>query len=544
MSPHSQQTSPTEEQQLSQATLNTSTQNTSTQAKAAMLYADELLRQNHKPQAIESVASASVTSHQVASLSDFPKRFTKHYLNSWVQQSVQWLDGGLSRLRSNTAVTARPAMTTFLTKPEKTSASKHSKLPPALTRLLLQEPSAFVQEGLALQDKLTQVCHLEEAWQLLLEHLQVETQPVLVMLWSVDWEKGTITPLRDHPAFSSAVGASSSSSSAHLNTFLQPLPLGQGEHPLAQATLRQDTSFAPLEQWQCLPALEGWLIQAQQNLHQQFGNNVALPSGFFTLPLMASRQPVALLTVGFPKLDGFSQQRLSLLYHVRHTLAQTFWNFHLRQTALTPDLEGLNLEGAEARSLQFIQPVLTALQLKDAYTFQHSQMVALLAEHLGFYMGLETKEVGQLRLAALLHDVGKLVLPDHILKKEGRLTGEEWEQMRLHPAWGAHHVLASVPSLEPILPWIYSHHERWDGGGYPLGAAGGLRGSDIPFGARFVAVVDAYHAMTSDRPYRKAMTHERASQIMREEAGRQFDPMIVEAFLSQPNLSTLALAHV
>jgi HD-GYP domain-containing protein (c-di-GMP phosphodiesterase class II) len=131
-----------------------------------------------------------------------------------------------------------------------------------------------------------------------------------------------------------------------------------------------------------------------------------------------------------------------------------------------------------------------------------------------------------LRRGALLHDIGKMGIPDHILNKPGPLTEEEWEVMRQHPVH-AYKLLAPIPFLHPALEVAYNHHEKWDGSGYPRG----LKGEAIPLAARIFAVVDVWDALLDDRPYRRAWTEEAARAYLREQAGAHFDPQVVEVFL-------------
>lgn len=139
-------------------------------------------------------------------------------------------------------------------------------------------------------------------------------------------------------------------------------------------------------------------------------------------------------------------------------------------------------------------------------------------------MGLPTETLANLRIAGLLHDVGKIGIPDSILNKPGRLTKEEWELVRTHPSVGAS-ILAKAPLLTEVMPIVLGHHEHFDGSGYPHR----LAREDIPLGARILAVADAYDAMTSHRPYRPAMSHEDALAELKANAVRQFDPEVVAA---------------
>jgi putative nucleotidyltransferase with HDIG domain len=161
---------------------------------------------------------------------------------------------------------------------------------------------------------------------------------------------------------------------------------------------------------------------------------------------------------------------------------------------------------------------------RDAGTNVHADRVAELAEELALALGCTQDRARDVFLAGKLHDIGKVAVPDSILRKRGRLNEEEWEMMRRHPSIGAN-VVSHVDSLARLAPIIRSHHERYDGGGYPQG----LSGHEIPLEARIVAVADAFDAMISDRPYRDRLSVECARANLREAAGTQFDPEIVAA---------------
>lgn len=166
------------------------------------------------------------------------------------------------------------------------------------------------------------------------------------------------------------------------------------------------------------------------------------------------------------------------------------------------------------------------LEARDPYTALHSERVARIAEAVGREMGLSPEQLLLLRRGALLHDIGKLRISDSLLKKEGELAPSEWELMRMHPIYGEEMVRPLEAVLGQIGAVVRWHHERWAGGGYP----DGLAGEEIPLLARIVAVADAYEAMTSDRPYRRALSPEEAFARIRKESGVQFDPAVVEAF--------------
>ena len=153
----------------------------------------------------------------------------------------------------------------------------------------------------------------------------------------------------------------------------------------------------------------------------------------------------------------------------------------------------------------------------------HSQAVARLAVELARRLGVQEEELEQIHLAALLHDIGKIAVPEHILNKAGRLTAVEQELVERHSVIGYELVRGLAPS--PVDTYVLHHHERWDGGGYPQGLAGG----DIPFGSRLILVADAFDALTSDRSYRAGISVEAAMQELQAESGRQFDPLVVSA---------------
>ena len=174
-----------------------------------------------------------------------------------------------------------------------------------------------------------------------------------------------------------------------------------------------------------------------------------------------------------------------------------------------------------------IQAFVTSLEEKDEYTAGHSERVADYARLTAQALGLSAALVEQAHQGGRLHDIGKLPLPDELLNKPGPLTSQEYEALKRHTTYG-YELLRPIPFFQALLPAVWSHHERWDGRGYPQG----LAGEEIPLTARIMAVADSYDAMTSDRAYRKAMTHEDAVHELRRCAGRQFDPKVVDAFLS------------
>jgi putative nucleotidyltransferase with HDIG domain len=178
--------------------------------------------------------------------------------------------------------------------------------------------------------------------------------------------------------------------------------------------------------------------------------------------------------------------------------------------------------------LSTVETLATAIDAKDEVTHGHIRRVQTAAVGLAKYMGIKDEEMLRaIEAAALLHDTGKIAVPEHILNKPGKLTAAEFEKMKLHAPIGAE-ILSSIDFPYPVVPIVRHHHENWDGTGYP----DGLRGENIPIGARILSVVDCFDALTSDRPYRPAMTNEAAITILRERRGTMYDATIVDAFIA------------
>lgn len=190
---------------------------------------------------------------------------------------------------------------------------------------------------------------------------------------------------------------------------------------------------------------------------------------------------------------------------------------HARNASLLRQKQAL-FEGA-------IRSLVNAIDAKDSYTCGHSDRVAEYAREIARTMKMDDTFCDQIYMTGLMHDVGKIGVPDHVLQKPGRLTTEEFDQIKEHPTIG-HEILKDLGEFEYVLPGVLHHHEAVDGSGYPFG----LSGTEIPLMARILAVADAYDAMTSDRPYRSGMASEKAEQIIRDGAGRQWDSDCVEAF--------------
>jgi putative nucleotidyltransferase with HDIG domain len=167
-----------------------------------------------------------------------------------------------------------------------------------------------------------------------------------------------------------------------------------------------------------------------------------------------------------------------------------------------------------------------ALELRDNVTEGHTQRVTELTLMIAKEMGISNEQLVHVRRGALMHDIGKMAIPDSILKKPGSLDDEEWIEMRKHPIY-AHEMLSRIAYLAPALEIPYCHHEKWDGSGYPRGIAG----EEIPLAARIFAIADVWDALRSDRPYRKALPASSALAYIEENKGSHFDPEVVEAFL-------------
>ncbi|MGP0075547.1 MAG: diguanylate cyclase domain-containing protein [Bryobacteraceae bacterium] len=186
--------------------------------------------------------------------------------------------------------------------------------------------------------------------------------------------------------------------------------------------------------------------------------------------------------------------------------------------------EKKHAEEMAALHLRTIEALALAIEAKDHTTRDHLQRVQFYAVEVGKELGLDESQLEALRAAAVLHDIGKLAVPEHIISKPGKLTREEFEKMKIHPVVGAE-ILERVRFPHPVTPIVRSHHERWDGTGYP----DGLRGPSIPMGARILAAVDCLDALASDRQYRRALPLDEAMSQVASEAGKAFDPHVVEA---------------
>ena len=192
----------------------------------------------------------------------------------------------------------------------------------------------------------------------------------------------------------------------------------------------------------------------------------------------------------------------------------------------------------EASHVSVIAALLGSLAAKDRTTQGHSAATMEHALAVAKSLGLGPDEVAAVNLGALFHDIGKIGIPEHILRKPSALTAEEWAEMKTHPVIGAN-LIGEVPNLERIRPIVLAHHEHFDGSGYP----NGLKADEIPLAAQIISVADTYEAMTSTRPYRSALGHEEAVAELRRVAGTQLNPIVVEAFIRQIETGASGAAH-
>lgn len=221
----------------------------------------------------------------------------------------------------------------------------------------------------------------------------------------------------------------------------------------------------------------------------------------------------------------YSREQLQLLNVFAAHTASAFEN-----AKLYTKMQDMNLE--------VIRSFAQAVEVKDVYTRGHSERVALYATHLGSKLGLPPVEMDRLYTAGILHDIGKIGIPDVILNKPAKLTNEEFSVMQRHPELGRA-ILHQVTSFGDILPIIYYHHERVDGAGYPMG----LRGEDIPLLSRILSVVDSFEAMTSDRAYRKALPLDVVHDILANGAGQQWQEDLVSIWLKEMEMPGFMNLH-
>lgn len=240
------------------------------------------------------------------------------------------------------------------------------------------------------------------------------------------------------------------------------------------------------------------------------------------IPLRQEATPIGVLIVGSTSQPReFGAHEFDLCRVLSHLVSMAVVNARLFNTVQKNNLELTHAYDATLQGWSL------ALELRDQDTQGHTRRVVQLTEALANLLEVPQSHLTFIRRGALLHDIGKMGIPDSILRKKGWLTPDEWIVMRRHPEL-AYQFLVHIDFLVPALDIPYCHHERWDGTGYPRG----LKGEDIPLAARIFAVVDVYDAITSDRPYRPALPESEALRYIREQAGRHFDPHIARKFLN------------
>jgi len=243
---------------------------------------------------------------------------------------------------------------------------------------------------------------------------------------------------------------------------------------------------------------------------------------YYGIPLIAKGQVKGVLEVFLRTPRTIDQERLEFLEALAGQAA-----IALDNSSLFEQLQDSNTELSIAYDAT-LEGWVKALELRDRETVGHAHRVIEMTLRVADGLGMRGEILQHIRRGALLHDIGKMGVPDSILLKPGPLTPNEWEIMRQHPVH-AYEMLKTIDYLSPALEIPYCHHEKWDGNGYPQG----LKGKDIPISARIFAVVDVWDALTSDRPYRSAWTEHQALEYIQRESGRHFDPQVVNAFFSQ-----------
>jgi response regulator RpfG family c-di-GMP phosphodiesterase len=223
---------------------------------------------------------------------------------------------------------------------------------------------------------------------------------------------------------------------------------------------------------------------------------------------------------------------MGLLYLIRDDTIPPYSSGELESLSILAGRAAAALENSrlyqqlEDAYLSTINALANAVEARDVYTKGHTERVCYLAETLARQLGWSDEQLSHVRMGSILHDIGKIGVPDSILNKPKPLTPAEFEVMKLHPQMGVK-ILEGIGFLEPALPYVLYHHERYDGKGYPIG----LSGEDVPLEGRLMAVVDTFDAITSDRPYRKNLGYQKAIQELIDFSGTQFDPQVAQAMI-------------
>ena len=239
-----------------------------------------------------------------------------------------------------------------------------------------------------------------------------------------------------------------------------------------------------------------------------------LASHLLVIPLILEGKTIGIL-LGADKLyrPQISSIDVKLFSALGHSLS-----FYLQNTML--------LEDTHAMFIGTMHALTKLIDAKDSYTYGHTERVALLTKQLASRLGLDAPSIERVYIASLIHDVGKIGIPEAVLCKPGALTEDEFNLIKKHPEIGAR-VLSDIPQMRDLIPGVLHHHERWDGSGYPHQ----LAGQNIPLLGRLIALADAYDAMSSNRTYRSAMGHSQVLVEIRRCIGTQFDPELAKMFL-------------
>jgi HD-GYP domain-containing protein (c-di-GMP phosphodiesterase class II) len=239
------------------------------------------------------------------------------------------------------------------------------------------------------------------------------------------------------------------------------------------------------------------------------------PRSELSVPILVDGSVWGVLNIEAPEPDAFAETDVVLVEAIAASLGSS-----VHRASLVADLERTFTTTLTA--------LMSAVEAKDGYTAAHEQHVAELAASVALRLGLPRSHASDVRYAALLHDVGKVAIPQEILTKPSSLTAEEWLTMRSHAAVGGE-LVARIEAFAHLAPAVRASHERWDGGGYP----DGLAGEEIPLAARIISACDTYQAIVTDRPYRRAQSLSEAVAELRRVAGAQLDRQVVEALLEE-----------
>jgi len=288
---------------------------------------------------------------------------------------------------------------------------------------------------------------------------------------------------------------------------VEPILYGAAKMPLEDLRRFVD-SLLPV-----LRKRKGPVLVADTRADETFGWTAGSLHSFLAVPLQRQDQVLGCMFVVNKEVGVFDSVDSKLLNSIATESA-----IYVENSALYSDVHGL--------MMGLLHSLTSAVDAKDAYTCGHSERVALLSRHLAQQIGLSDAEVDEVYMAGLLHDVGKIGVPESVLQKTGKLTNEEFELMKKHPQIGAR-ILSDVKQVKALIPGVLHHHERYDGKGYPAG----LSGTNIPLMGRIICLADCFDAMTSNRTYRKALPIEVAVTEIRRCAGTQFDPSLAEAFV-------------